>query len=317
MGPDLIGEEGWPDPEPTVGGVPQAPAVGRPDAPPGVGGLPSGPLNAWKKPLALVGLSITVLWIIIAIGAPFIIPIGPLEQSGPRFNPPDMEYWFGTDDLGRDVFSRVMHGARITLPLALLLVVLSATAGSVLGVVAGFFGGKVDGLIMRLSDMVFAFPTIILAMVVVAVLGPGLLNAVLAVALVAWPGYARVVRSLVLAMRDAEHVHSARLLGMRPSRVMRLEVAPNIGGPILVLATLELGNAVLLISGLSFLGLGAQPPVSEWGSMAAFGARAFDRWWLGMFPGLAILSVVLAFNFIGDSLRDALDPKTARAVKER
>ena len=284
-------------------------------APSNVGVRPSGPWAAWRKPLALTGLIIAGLWIIVAITAPWIAPFDPLAQASPRFLPPSSEHWFGTDELGRDVFSRVLYGARVSLPLAMLLVVLAGTIGSVLGAVAGFFGGWVDAVIMRLTDLVFAFPTIILAMVVVAVLGPGLVNAVLAVALVAWPGYARVVRSLVLAAREAEYVNSARLLGIPPLKVIRQEIVPNVAGPVLVLATLELGNAVLLLSGLSFLGLGAQPPTPEWGSMVAFGARAFDRWWLGMFPGLAILTVVLAFNFLGDSLRDALDPRSARAVK--
>lgn len=291
-----------------------APEV-APTPPPGVGSVSKGASEVWKKPLALVGVTITVAWILVAIFAPVIIPIDPLAQSAPRFMPPGPDYWFGTDDLGRDVFSRVMYGARVSLPLALLLVAIAATIGSVLGAISGFFGGKIDSLIMRVGEMVYAFPTIILAMVVVAVLGPSLINAVFAVAVVAWPSYARIVRSLVLAIRDSEHVNSARLLGMPAWRVIRLEIVPNVAGPILVLATLELGNAVLLLSGLSFLGLGAQPPTPEWGSMAAFGARAFDRWWLGMFPGLAILSTVLAFNFIGDSLRDSLDPRTARAVK--
>lgn len=285
-------------------------------APSNVGKRPSGPWAAWRKPLALTGLIIAVTWLLIAIFAPWIAPYEPLSQAAPRFAAPSAEHWFGTDDLGRDVFSRVLWGARVSLPLAMMLVALAGTIGSVLGAIAGYFGGKIDGLIMRLTDLVFAFPTIILAMVVVAVLGPGLVNAVLAVAFVAWPSYARVVRSLVLSAREAEYVASARLLGLPPLKVIRQEIAPNVLGPVLVLGTLELGNAVLLLSGLSFLGLGAQPPTPEWGSMVAFGARAFDRWWLGMFPGLAILTVVLAFNFLGDSLRDALDPRGARAMKE-
>jgi peptide/nickel transport system permease protein len=285
-------------------------------APSNVGKRPSGPWAAWRKPLAIVGLTLTMTWLLVALLAPWIAPYDPLAQGSPRFLEPNADHWFGTDELGRDVFSRVLYGARISLPLAMMLVLLAGTLGSMLGAVAGFFGGPIDGLIMRLTDLVFAFPTIILAMVVVAVLGPGLINAVLAVALVAWPSYARVVRSLVLSAREAEYVSSARLLGLRPHRVIWQEIAPNVAGPVLVLATLELGNAVLLLAGLSFLGLGAQPPAPEWGSMVAFGARAFDRWWLGMFPGLAILSVVLAFNFLGDSLRDALDPRAASAIRD-
>jgi peptide/nickel transport system permease protein len=283
--------------------------------PDGVGRRPGGPWVAWRKPLSLVGLVLIGFWAIAAIGAPWLAPFDPLAQDAPRFLPPGGDHRFGTDELGRDVLSRVIHGARVSLPLAVLLVLISASIGSILGATAGFIGGRLDGLVMRLADLVFAFPKIILAMVVVAVLGPGLLNAVLAIAVVAWPSYARVVRSLVISVRETEYVNSARLIGAGPVTIVRREIAPNVAGPLLVLCTLELGNAVLLLAGLSFLGLGAQPPTPEWGSMVAFGARAFDRWWLGMFPGLAILSVVLAFNFVGDSLRDALDPRSAKGIK--
>lgn len=309
--------------DPGGGGMP--PAAAGPSSgvapttrvtPTAVGRRPSGPWVAWRKPLALIGLLLTSMWLLVAVTAPWIAPYDPLAQDAARFLAPGPGHPFGTDELGRDVFSRVLHGARVSLPMAVFLVLLSGTIGSVLGGVAGFLGGRIDAAIMRLTDLVFAFPTIILAMVVVAVLGPGLFNAVLAVAVVAWPSYARVVRSLVIAARDAEYVNSARLLGLGPGRILGRDILPNVAGPVLVLCTLELGNAVLLLSGLSFLGLGAQPPTAEWGSMVAFGARMFDRWWLGMFPGLAILSVVLAFNFIGDSLRDALDPRAAKAVKE-
>jgi len=281
----------------------------------GVGRRPEGPWVAWRQPLSLIGLALIIAWTFAAIAAPAVVPFDPLAQDAPRFLPPGGAHRFGTDELGRDVFSRVIYGARVSIPLAVLLVTISASIGSVLGAVAGFIGGRIDGAIMRLADLVFAFPKIILAMVVVAVLGPGLLNAVLAIAIVAWPSYARVVRSLVLSAREAEYVNSARLQGAGPVTIIRREIVPNVAGPLLVLCTLELGNAVLLLAGLSFLGLGAQPPTPEWGSMVAFGARAFDRWWLGMFPGLAILSVVLAFNFVGDSLRDALDPRAAKSVK--
>ena len=170
---------------------------------------------------------------------------------------------------------------------------------------------------MRTADLVFAFPAIILAMVVTAALGRGLTNAVLALVIVAWPSYARVVRSLVLSVGDSEYVWATRLLGASSRRALVRDVLPNVVGPVLVLATLDVGNAILLLSGLSFLGLGAQPPAPEWGSMVATGTQFFQFWWMGTFPGLAIFTAVLAFNFIGDSLRDVFDPRTARESRER
>jgi peptide/nickel transport system permease protein len=170
---------------------------------------------------------------------------------------------------------------------------------------------------MRATDLVFAFPTIILAMAVTAALGPSLRNAVLAVLVVFWPSYARVVRGLVMSLGQADYVSATRLLGASSRRALVVDVLPNVAGPVMVLATLDLGNAVLLLAGLSFLGLGAQPPTPEWGSMVNTGTQYFERWWMGTFPGFAILSVVLAFNFLGDSLRDALDPRSSWAVQGR
>jgi peptide/nickel transport system permease protein len=274
-------------------------------------GRPGAARPAWRQPLALVGAAIAVAWLLAAILAPLLSPHDPLAQLSQPFEAPSREHLFGTDELGRDVLSRVIHGARISLPLALLLVALATAIGGVLGAVAGYFRGVVDGLIMRSTDLVFAFPAIILAMVVTAVLGRGVRNAVLAIVVVAWPAYARVVRGLVLSIGDSEYVQSSRLLGSSARRALVREVLPNIAGPVLVLATLDLGNAILLLSGLSFLGLGAQPPDPEWGSMVATGTQYFQFWWIGTFPGLAIFSAVLAFNFLGDSLRDAFDPQTA------
>jgi peptide/nickel transport system permease protein len=198
------------------------------------------------------------------------------------------------------------------LPIALALVAIAMTIGSILGAIAGYFRGFADGVLMRTADLVFAFPAIILAMVVAAVLGRGLFNAALAIVVVAWPSYARVVRSLVLSIGDSEYVQSARLLGATSRRTLVRDVLPNVAGPVFVLATLDLATAILLLSGLSFLGLGAQPPTAEWGSMVAEGTQYFQWWWIGTFPGLAIFTVVLAFNFLGDSLRDVFDPRTVR-----
>jgi len=217
----------------------------------------------------------------------------------------------GTDELGRDVLSRVLAGARISIPLGVLLVALELIIGGTLGAVAGYFGGRVEGVIMRFTDLVFAFPTILLAMVVVAALGPGLFHAVIAVACVGWPMQARVVRGLVRSTMLSDYVTVSRMLGASAGRALRVDVIRNVIGPVMVLAALGVGTAILLLSGLSFLGLGARPPTPEWGSMVASGANNFGEWWIGTFPGLAILTVVLGFNFLGDGLRDALDPQAA------
>ncbi len=271
---------------------------------------------AWRQPLAIAGVAIAVIWLVIVIFAPLIAPHDPLAQNFPPSQSPSWHYLFGTDELGRDVFSRVIYGSRVSLPIALALVGCAMVIGSTVGAVAGYFRGVTDGVLMRLCDLVFAFPPIILAMVVAAVLGKGLFNAALAIVVVAWPSYARVSRGLVLSVGESEYVQSARLLGASSRRTLFRDVLPNVAGPIFVLATLDLANAILLLSGLSFLGLGAQPPRAEWGSMVAEGTQYFQWWWIGTFPGLAIFTVVLAFNFLGDSLRDVFDPRTARRVEE-
>lgn len=267
---------------------------------------------AWMQPLGVIGATILIALALVALLAPLIAPHDPLAQEARRLMPPSAEHWFGTDQLGRDVFSRVLHGARLSLPYALQLVVLAGILGTVLGAIAGYFGGWVDGLIMRMADLVLAFPDIILAMAVVAALGPGLFNAVLAVVIVSWPIYARVARSMILTLRNEPFVLSRRLLGASSARTLWSEVRPNITGPLVVLVALEYGHAVLILSGLSFLGLGAQPPAAEWGAMVSEGAKYFDKWWMSVFPGLAILLVVMAANFLGDTLRDVIDPRSRR-----
>ena len=269
----------------------------------------------WRRPLAAAGVAVVAAWVVIAVFAPLIGPDSPLAQNYDILAAPSSAHWFGTDELGRDVLSRVLSGARVTLPLSVLLVILAMVIGAVVGAAAGFLGGWVDNTLMRLADLFFAFPGIILAMAVAAALGPQLRNAVIAVVAVSWPSYARLVRSLVLSARTAPYVTASRMLGASGWRVLLTDIRPNISGPVFVLGALDLGNAVLLLSGLSFLGLGAQPPTAEWGAMVAEGTQNFNDWWVGLFPGLAILTVVLAFNFIGDTLRDALDPRTARAVR--
>ena len=197
-----------------------------------------------------------------------------------------------------------------------MLVILAMIVGTMIGAIAGYFGGWVDATLMRLTDVVLAFPGIILAMAVAAALGAELRNAVFAVVLVAWPTYARLVRGLILSSKNADYVTSSRLLGASTTRALFVDLRPNISGPVFVLAALEAGNGMLLLSGLSFLGLGARPPSAEWGAMVSAGANNFDKWWIAVFPGLAILTAVLAFNFLGDALRDILDPRTAKALRE-
>jgi ABC-type dipeptide/oligopeptide/nickel transport system permease subunit len=288
-----------------------------------VGQLPAEPQAArrrstspWRQPLAIVGVAVVLMWVVVAVFAPLIAPSDPLAQDFVQLKGPSAQHWMGTDELGRDVLSRVVYGARVSLPLAVLLVFFAMLIGTVIGSLAGFFGGWADSVGMRLADIVFAFPGIILAMAVAAALGPELRNAVLAVVIVSWPAYSRLMRGLVLSARGSQYVVASRLLGASPLRTLAVDIRPNVLGPLLVMAALDVGNAVLLLSGLSFLGLGAQPPTAEWGAMVAAGAQNFDKWWIGLFPGLAILTVVLAFNFIGDSLRDALDPRTAKAIRD-
>ena len=271
--------------------------------------------SVWMQPLGIIGAVVLVAIVLAAILAPWIVPHPPNAMGFGRLQPPSATNWFGTDQLGRDIFSRVVHGARVSMPYALQLVVMAAVLGTVLGAIAGYFGGWIDGAIMRAADLVMAFPDIILAMAVVAALGPNLFNAVLAVVIVSWPIYARVVRAMILTLRDEPYVQSSRLLGASSGRTLWRDIRPNAAGPVVVLAALEYGHAVLILSGLSFLGLGAQPPTAEWGSMVSEGAKYFDKWWMSLFPGLAILTVVLAANVLGDTLRDALDPRSAKAFR--
>lgn len=259
--------------------------------------------------MALVASGIVVAWILVALLTPIIAPYDPLLQGTATLINPAPGHLFGTDELGRDVLSRVMWGARVTIPYSFLVVLLSVSIGMVFGGVAGYFGRWVDGLIMRVVDFVFAFPSIILAMAIAAALGPSLRNAVIAIIVVSWPTYARVVRSLVISAMHSDFVTAARLLGPSSIRAMVVDVLPNVLGPMVVYATLGLGEAMLTLAGLSFLGLGSQPPTAEWGSMISAAEQYYDRWWLALFPGLAIVSVVFALNILGDRLRDVLDPR--------
>jgi peptide/nickel transport system permease protein len=265
--------------------------------------------------LATIGLIIILIWITISIGAPWLAPVEPLKQAiVDRLQPPSGSYFFGTDQLGRDVLSRVMFGGRISMPAALLVVLLAGAIGTVVGAIAGFIGGAVEETFMRVTDVFMAFPTIILAMAVAAALGPNVGNAIVAMVVVWWPNYARVVRSLVLSVKENEYVTASRSIGAGEMRLLWRVVVPNSIAPVLVLGTLDLGNAILVFAGLSFLGLGAEPSTPEWGRMIADGLAFFDQWWISAFPGLAIFTIVMAFNFVGDGLRDALDPRLRRQI---
>lgn len=259
---------------------------------------------------AVIGAAMLGAWIIVAILSPWIVPYDPIETEGPARQAPSAAFWFGTDLLGRDVFSRVLVGARISLQLGVISVTLGAIPGVLLGLVAGYFGGRVDTLISRAMDAMLAFPSILMALVIIASLGPNLRNVMIAVGIATMPQYARLVRGGVLAVKNLPYVEAARVVGNPHHRIMLRHVLANCYAPIVVLSTLQIGNAILVGSGLSFLGLGAQPPTAEWGLMSAEGRDVLRRaWWISTWPGIAILSVVVACNLVGDGLRSALDPR--------
>ncbi len=268
-----------------------------------------------RNPLAALGLILFTSWMLISILAPLIAPYAPLDQDiVNRLQGPSFAHWFGTDQLGRDVFSRVLYGGRLSLPAGIMVVIVAGIIGTILGALSGFIGGWFDELTMRATEVFLAFPTIILAMAVAAALGPSLANAIIAMVVVWWPNYARVVRSLVIGVKSQEYVEAANALGVPRNRVLWRTVLPNCLAPAVVLATIDLGNAILVFAGLSFLGLGPEPSTPEWGRMVADGIAYFDQWWMAAFPGLAIFTVVIAFNFLGDGIRDALDPRLRKGV---
>jgi peptide/nickel transport system permease protein len=265
-----------------------------------------------------VGLGIVMFLFLIAVGAPIVSPYDPSTDSNlaESRQPPSLEHPFGADRLGRDMLRRIVHGARISLMIGVLVVLGSSVAGVIFGMVSGYLGGSTDSVIMRLMDVLLAFPSILLAIAIVAVRGPGLGNTMLAVAVVGIPGYARVMRSMVLSLREREYVLAARMVGAGHVRIMFQHIFPNSLSPLIVQATLGIGGAILFAAALGFLGLGAQPPAPEWGAMIG-DAIPFLRTEPHMvfFPGIAIMIVVLGFNLLGDGLRDALDPQTTIRVK--
>lgn len=272
-------------------------------------------LRIRQNPLMAVGVVICVVWIVISLGAEVLAPYDPLDQSiMERLQGPSNAHVFGTDQLGRDVLSRVMYGGRTSLPAGIIVVASAMLIGTVFGAVAGYLGGLWDEMLMRFTEVFMAFPIIILAMAIAAALGPNVNNAIIAMAVVWWPNYARIVRSLVISVKSNEYVEAARAIGASPARILFLAILPNCLAPALVMATLDIGNAILIFAGLSFLGLGPEPSSPEWGRMVSDGIDYFDQWWLSTFPGVAIFTVVMALNFIGDGLRDLSDPRTRKIV---
>jgi peptide/nickel transport system permease protein len=271
--------------------------------------------DAWrsfrKNKLALVGLGIVVFFIIVALCADFLAPEGMNEQKlESRLLPPSSEYWLGTDDFGRDILSRLIYGARISLWVGFFSVLGSVIIGSLLGIIAGYYGRWVDTLISRFFDILLAFPSILLAIAIVAVLGPSLRNALIAIATINIPNFGRLVRSKVLSLKEEEYIKAAKAIGMSDARILFRHVLPNSLAPIIVQGTLAIATAIIEAAALGFLGLGAQAPAPEWGKMLADSKEfIIQAPWTVVFPGLAIMLTVLGFNLLGDGLRDALDPR--------
>jgi peptide/nickel transport system permease protein len=263
--------------------------------------------------LATLGAVVIALWAIAAILAPWIAPYPPdVVNVAGRLLPPSGLHLLGTDVLGRDVFTRVLYGARTSLAVGFIVVLLGGLFGTLLGAIAAYMRGWAEELLMRATDLVFCFPPIILAMAIAAALGIGTRNTVIAMLVVWWPKFARLARSLVIGQRSAEYVAAAQAIGFGPAHILFRQIIPNAIGPLVVLVTLDLGNAILVFAGLSFLGLGVVPPTAEWGSMVSEGRELVNQWWVATFPGLAILTVVIGFNFVGDGIRDWLDPHARR-----
>ncbi|KVW66612.1 ABC transporter permease [Burkholderia ubonensis] len=270
----------------------------------------------WKRfcrnPLSVFGFVVLSLLIVLAIVGPMMAPHDPLRQIlSDRLLPPGSpSHWLGTDQLGRDILSRLIYGSRMTLSIAILTVILVVPVGLLIGTTAGFCGGAVDTVLMRITDVALSFPKIVLALAFAAAMGPGVINAVIAISITAWPPYARLARAETLKLVQADFIHSARLQGASSLRLLLRYIVPLCSSSVIVRATLDMAGIILTVAGLGFLGLGAQPPSPEWGFMVASGRNVLlDAWWVATIPGFAILLVSLAFNLLGDGLRDVLDPR--------
>lgn len=274
--------------------------------------------NLCKDPLALVGLAMLIILIIIAVCAPYISPYDPdAIDIGQRLQWPTEDHLLGTDKFGRDVLSRMIFGARLSLLMPAIIVVISLSIGTTVGLTSGFKGGVVDSLLMRIVDIKSSFPGLLLTLAIIGMLGPGLFNAVIAMSISGWTGYARIIRSMTLSFREMEFVEAAKGLGASDGYILIKHILPNVVSPVLLLATLNMAGAILSLAGLGFLGLGAQPPTAEWGSMLSDSqGLIFSAPYLIFIPGVAIMITVLAFNLLGDGLRDAMDPKSGGMAEE-
>lgn len=271
-------------------------------------------LRMRRNPLAMVGLAIVAVLLVMAAFAPWLAPHDPIAQNlSNRLLPPfSPGHLLGTDDFGRDILSRILYGSRITLFIIGLVAVTAPVFGLLVGTVAGYFGGWTDEILMRITDIFLAFPKLILALALVAVLGPGMENAILAIALTSWPPYARVARAETLTVRTSDYIAAVRLQGAGPVRIILGHVMPMCLPSVIIRVTLDMAGVILIAAGLGFLGLGVQPPLPEWGAMISAGRKyLFEQWWVATMPGLAIFIVSLGFNLLGDGLRDVLDPRSA------
>jgi len=272
---------------------------------------------AWRRfsanRLAFLGLLIIIALLVVAAFADVLAPYSPTigDLKNARLLAPSAAHWFGTDDLGRDIYSRILFGSRWTLYVVILVAIIAAPIGLLVGTVAGYAGGWTDAILMRITDIFLAFPKLILALAFVAALGPGIENAVLAIAITSWPPYARIARAETLTVRNSDYIKAVQLMGASPFRIVLRHIMPLCISSLIIRVTLDMAGIILTAAGLGFLGLGAQPPLPEWGTMIASGRRfVLDQWWVAGAPGFAILIVSLGFNLLGDGLRDALDPRS-------
>jgi len=267
-----------------------------------------------QSPLTMIGIGIFLGIILVAIFAPYIAPYDPNEINPPALlQPPSQQHFFGTDEAGRDIFSRIVYGSRISLKAGFTITIIAMIVGSIIGIISAYVGGVLDSILMRIADIFLSFPWIVMAMAITAVLGRGITNTVIALSIVWWPIYARLIRSQALSIREMPYIEAIKALGASRLRRIFIHIFPNCMAPVLVQASLDVGGAIMWCAALSFIGLGAQPPAPEWGAMITIGSHYLrESWWYATFPGIMILVVVLGFNLLGDGLRDILDPSLRR-----